>query len=115
MESKSVISGLSALAHDGRLGLFRLLVQAGPGGVAAGKLVEATGAAFTTTSAQLNVLMNAGLITNRRAGRSVIYAANYGAIRSLFAYLLSDCCQARPEIMTDLVDLAINPTEETTT
>ncbi len=115
MESKDAISGLSALAHDGRLGLFRLLVQAGPGGIAAGKLAEAAGAAFTTTSAQLTVLMNAGLITNRRAGRSIIYAANYDGIRSLFAFLLSDCCQARPEIMADLIDLARNPTQEPTT
>ena len=77
----------------------------------AGDLAKATGAAFTTTSAQLSVLANAGLVTNRRAGRSVIYAADYDAISAVFTYLLSDCCAGRPEIMQNLVDLAASPTE----
>lgn len=81
--------------------------------MAAGKLAEATGNAFTTTSAQLLVLTNAGLVANRRAGRSIIYTADYRAIRSLFAYLLADCCQARPEIMAELVAIAATPTSET--
>ena len=106
MESSKAINGLSALAHDGRLDLFRRLVRAGPAGIPAGQLAEATGAAFTTTSAQLTVLTHAGLVTNRRAGRSIIYSANYDAIRQLFGFLLEDCCQNRPEIVQDLISKA---------
>ncbi|MEL6682588.1 MAG: metalloregulator ArsR/SmtB family transcription factor [Pseudomonadota bacterium] len=104
MESQQAITGLGALAHDGRLDLFRRLVRAGPAGIPAGQLAEAAGTAFTTTSAQLTVLSHAGLVTNRRAGRSVIYSANYDTIRQLFGFLLEDCCQNRPEIIKDLID-----------
>ncbi|MEM9787397.1 MAG: metalloregulator ArsR/SmtB family transcription factor [Pseudomonadota bacterium] len=103
MESKDAIIGLGALAHEGRLDLFRRLVRAGPAGIPAGQLAEATGAAFTTTSAQLTVLTHAGLVQNRRAGRSIIYSANYQTIRRLFGFLLEDCCQSRPEIIQDLI------------
>ncbi|MDX8352767.1 helix-turn-helix transcriptional regulator [Cognatiyoonia sp. IB215182] len=103
MESNDAITGLSALAHDGRLDLFRRLVQAGPSGMPAGALASAAGSAFTTTSAQLNVLSQARLVTSQRVGRSVIYAANYDTIRGLFAFLLEDCCQRRPEILQDLI------------
>ncbi len=106
----TVISGLSALAHQGRLDLFRLLVRAGHAGVPAGQLAERTRAAFTTTSALLTVLTNAGLITNRRAGRSIICAADFGAIRALFPFLLEDYCQARPETLQDLLISTTNPT-----
>jgi len=111
MKTNQTISALSALAHEGRLALFRLLVQAGPSGMAAGDLVKATGAAFTTTSAQLSVLANAGLIASRREGRSIIYAADYDAINGVFAYLLSDCCAGRPEIIKNLAAIAADPSE----
>ncbi len=103
MKSNEAITGLSALAHDGRLDLFRRLVRAGHAGIPAGQLAEATGAAFTTTSAQLNVLSHAGLVKSQRAGRSIIYSANYNTIRQLFGFLLEDCCQNRPEIVKDLL------------
>ncbi|MEM7662307.1 MAG: metalloregulator ArsR/SmtB family transcription factor [Pseudomonadota bacterium] len=106
MEIKSALAGLSALAHEGRLSLFRQLVRAGPSGVAAGDLAQAVGANFTTVSAQLAVLANAGLVTNRREGRSIRYIADYDAIRSVMAFLMEDCCQGRPEILTPLAGIA---------
>ncbi|MEO1408210.1 MAG: metalloregulator ArsR/SmtB family transcription factor [Pseudomonadota bacterium] len=106
MEIKSALAGLSALAHEGRLSLFRQLVRAGPSGVAAGDLAHAVGANFTTVSAQLAVLANAGLVTNRREGRSIRYIADYDAIRSVMAFLMEDCCQGRPEILTPLASIA---------
>ena len=97
---------LSALAHEGRLSLFRRLVQVGPEGIAAGDLAEAAGANFTTVSAQLSVLSHAGLVTSERHGRSIRYAANYDGIRAVMAFLMEDCCQGRPEILTPLAEIA---------
>ncbi len=103
---KAALSGLGALAHEARLDLFRRLVQAGPEGIPAGDLARAAGVNFTTASAQLSVLAKAGLIAGRRAGRSIIYTADYGAIRALVAFLMEDCCRGRPEILEPLADIA---------
>ncbi len=106
METNHAITALSALAHEGRLALFRRLVQAGPDGLAAGELSRAEGVNFTTASAQLSVLAGASLVSSERAGRSVIYRAEYAAMASLIAYLLEDCCQGRREVATQVADLA---------
>ncbi len=74
--------------------------------MAAGDLARATGVNFTTASAQLGQLSNAGLVTSRRNGRSVVYSADYAAARGLMAFLLKDCCQERPEILAPLSDMA---------
>jgi len=100
------LTGLSALAHEGRLSLFRLLVRAGPEGMAAGELARVAEVNFTTASAQLAVLAQAGLVAGRREGRSVIYAADYPRISSLLAFLMQDCCQGRAEILAPLAELA---------
>jgi ArsR family transcriptional regulator len=102
MEETDAIEGLSSLAHPGRLGVFRLLVQAGPEGVPAGEIARRMDAPLTTMSAQLAVLTRAGLIRARRESRSIIYTADYEQIRSLLGFLLQDCCQGRPEICGDL-------------
>ncbi|MBL4619713.1 MAG: helix-turn-helix transcriptional regulator [Marinicaulis sp.] len=106
MALKQTLSGLGALAHEGRLGLFRLLVKAGPSGLAAGEVADAARINFTTASAQLSVLAHAGLVTNRREGRSIIYMADYDAIRSLIMFLMEDCCQGNAEILGPLVERA---------
>ncbi len=106
MRIKDALSGLSALAHDGRLDLFRRLVRVGPEGIAAGDLARIAGLNVTTASAQVAVLARAGLVTGRRDGRSVIYTADYDAIRGLIGFLLEDCCQGRPEILVPLADQA---------
>lgn len=102
METKIALAGLSALAHEGRLDLFRRLVQAGSDGVPAGDLAAAAAVNLTTASAQLSVLSNAGLVAGRRHGRSIIYTANYKAIRLLIAFLMEDCCRGRSEILEPL-------------
>ncbi len=98
MESNIAIKRLSALAQPSRLAVFRLLVKAGPEGVAAGEIARLLGITSNTLSAQLNVLTNAGLISSQRDGRSIIYAANYDGMSELLVYLMEDCCQGHPEV-----------------
>lgn len=92
MDADTVIRALGALAQEHRLASFRLLVQAGPEGMAAGALSEALGLPASTMSFHLAQLSNAGLITQRRQSRSIIYAANYPAMGGLMAYLTENCC-----------------------
>lgn len=106
MESTSAVTALSALAHDGRLGIFRLLVQAGADGMAAGEIARATGALPNTLSSNLNILSGAGLVTSRRQGRSIIYAAAYDQMRELLSFLMEDCCAGKPEICAPLAAMA---------
>jgi ArsR family transcriptional regulator len=105
MDSQVAIDALSALAHPGRLAAFRLLVKAGPDGLAAGEVARATDTVPQTLSGNLTVLAHAGLITGRRAGRSIIYAANYERMRDLLGFLMEDCCGGAPEICAPLADI----------
>lgn len=102
MEDTSAIEALSALAHPGRLAVFRLLVRAGPEGVAAGEIARALDAPANTMSAQLAILARTGLISSRRESRSIIYSADYARITALIGFLMEDCCQGRPEICAPL-------------
>jgi DNA-binding transcriptional ArsR family regulator len=106
VQSPDAVSALSALAHPGRLQVFRLLVQAGPGGLAAGEIARATGSLANTLSANLGVLSAAGLISSRREGRSIIYAAGYQRMRELLGFLMEDCCAGNPEICAPLAAIA---------
>jgi DNA-binding transcriptional ArsR family regulator len=106
MESQAAVAALAALAHPGRLEVFRLLVRAGPEGVAAGEIARTTGSLPNTLSANLNVLAGAGLVTSRREGRSIIYAAGYDRMRELLAFLMEDCCGGNAEICAPLVAIA---------
>lgn len=108
MEIESALRGLSALAQDGRLAVFRLLVKAGPEGLAAGEIARQLGTAPNTMSAQLLVLSHAGLVRARRQGRSIIYAADFDAIGALLLFLTEDCCGGRAEICAPLATLAAN-------
>src|SRR5689334_6126330 len=98
MEITDATRRLHALAQDSRLSVFRLLVRAGSEGVAAGEIARELGVASNTLSAHLSVLSNAGLVTSRREGRSIIYSADYGGMSELLAFLVEDCCQGRPEV-----------------
>lgn len=102
METEIALRGLSALAHEGRLSVFRLLVKAGPPGLPAGEIARRVDAAPNTMSAQLLVLSNAGLVRARREGRSIFYAADYSSVTSLLQFLTKDCCDGRPEICVPL-------------
>jgi ArsR family transcriptional regulator len=106
MEPIAAIKRLSALAQESRLAVFRLLVKAGPDGMAAGDVARALGFTPNTLSTQLNILSNAELVTSRRAGRSIIYAANYDGMSELLLYLMEDCCQGRAEVCAPLAQIA---------
>ena len=94
METNDAISALAALAHESRLAVFRLLVEAGPDGRAAGDIGARLGVAPATLSFHLTRLAHAGLVGSRRDGRSIIYAARFDAIDALMGYLLANCCRA---------------------
>lgn len=92
MPADHVIRALSALAQEHRLAAFRLLVQAGEKGVAAGVLAEKLDVPPSSMSFHLAQLANAGLVTQRRESRSIIYSADYAAMNGLMGYLTENCC-----------------------
>ena len=92
MKAVSAVEGLGALAQEHRLALFRLLVQAGEKGMAAGSIARELGVPNSSLSFHLTQLSNAGLILQERQHRSLIYRANYPAMNNLVAYLMENCC-----------------------
>jgi ArsR family transcriptional regulator, arsenate/arsenite/antimonite-responsive transcriptional repressor len=99
MEKVDAITALAALAQDSRLDVFRLLVRAGEKGMPAGAVAAALDLAPNTLSFHFDRLRHAGLVTCRREGRSLIYAAKYDTMNGLLAYLSENCCagvQAEP-------------------
>jgi ArsR family transcriptional regulator len=98
MDQSQALRGFAALSQETRLAIVRLLVRAGPDGLAAGALAEAVDASPSNVSFHLKDLEHAGMITARRESRSIIYAANYATLRDLIAFLMRDCCGGRPEI-----------------
>jgi ArsR family transcriptional regulator, arsenate/arsenite/antimonite-responsive transcriptional repressor len=98
MKSKDAIEALAALAQESRLAIFRLMVRQGPDGLSAGAIATRLKISGPTLSFHLAHLRRAGLISARRAGRSIIYAANDAGIDALLTYLTKDCCQGLPEL-----------------
>jgi DNA-binding transcriptional ArsR family regulator len=98
MEVKTAVTALTALAQETRLRIFRLLVQAGPEGIAAGDIAEELDIPAATLTFHLKELSHAGLIDSERDGRSIRYALRVEGIRDLLNYLLHDCCKGRPEL-----------------
>ena len=92
MEEQAIIAALSALAQESRLRVFRLLVTAGPEGLPAGHVAEELAVPANTLSFHLSLLKNAGLVSVRREGRSLIYSAEYGHAKALVDYLTENCC-----------------------
>lgn len=92
MDIQEIIIMLDALSQETRLRAFRLLVQAGADGLAAGSLSAQLGTPHNTMSFHLNHLSNAGIISSRKEGRSVIYFANFDATRDLISFMVKDCC-----------------------
>lgn len=105
MTSPQAVAALAALAHGGRLSIFRLLVEAGPDGLAAGKVSRGVGIAPNTLSASLTVLGHAGLVRSRRDGRSIIYTADFDRMAGLLGFLVDDCCQGAPAVCTPLAEI----------
>jgi ArsR family transcriptional regulator len=92
VDSSAVIRALGALAQEHRLGAFRLLVQAGEQGLPAGEIAERLGVVSSSMSFHLAALANAGLVTQRRQSRSIIYYADFAAMNGLMGYLTDNCC-----------------------
>jgi DNA-binding transcriptional ArsR family regulator len=92
MENKHAVRSLAALAQESRLAIFRLLVTAGPAGLAVGKIGEQLGVAPATLSFHLKELSHAGLVDARQDGRFVFYSANYAAMNALLGFLTENCC-----------------------
>jgi len=103
MQTKHAIAALGALAQESRLAIFRLLVERGPEGLAAGAIGEKLRIAAPTLSFHLQQLMHADLIEQRRESRSLIYSANFSNMNALVGYLTENCCGGRscaPEAAT---------------
>ncbi len=104
MQADAAIRALGALAQDHRLAAFRLLVQAGADGLAAGELAEALRVPPSSMSFHLAQLTNAGLISQRRQSRSIIYSADYTVMGNLMGYLTENCCNGAA-CVTDAVSI----------
>jgi DNA-binding transcriptional ArsR family regulator len=104
METREATIALAALAHPGRLEAFRLLVRAGPDGLAAGAIARQLGVAPSTLSASLTLLAHADLVRSRREGRSVVYRAQFDRMAALVSFLAEDCCGGAPEVCAPLAD-----------
>jgi ArsR family transcriptional regulator, arsenate/arsenite/antimonite-responsive transcriptional repressor len=98
MKKHDALAALAALAQDNRLDVFRRLVEAGRDGMPAGAVADALKLAPNTLTFHFDRLRDAGLVTVRREGRSMIYAARYEAMNALIAYLTENCCGGRPEV-----------------
>ncbi len=110
LTSASAIVALAALAQESRLAVFRLLVQAGPQGMAATKIADALAIAPSSLSFHLKELAHANLVTASKTGRSIIYAANYAGMNGLLAFLTENCCAGAPCCVPDSSNL---PNEST--
>lgn len=106
MEQANALDALSALSHETRLSVFRLLVQEGPSGLAAGEIARKLEVLQNTMSTHLGILSRAGLVLRIREGRVIRYCANYEAMRSLIHYLLEDCCAGDQVICYPFLDTA---------
>src|SRR6266581_8533954 len=97
MRKADAVAALAALAQDHRLETYRLLVQAGPEGLPAGEVAATIGLPPNTLTFHFDRLRQAGLVTVRRNGRSMIYAARYDTMNALLAYLTENCCRGRDD------------------
>lgn len=96
MDNKDAVTALAALAQESRLAIFRLLVQAGPEGLAASRIAEALGMPPSSLSFHLKELSHAGLILPRQEGRFIIYAARFERMNALLGFLTENCCGGNP-------------------
>ena len=107
METKEAAKALAALAQETRLSIFRLLVQAGPQGIAAGRIGESLDVPPATLSFHLKELSHAGLVSSRQDGRFIYYRTDFERMASLMTFLTQNCCQGMPEECLTLVETAL--------
>jgi DNA-binding transcriptional ArsR family regulator len=98
MEAQEAVAALGALAHDTRLAVYRLLVEGGPKGLSAGTIAQTLSLAPSSLTFHLQHLTHAGLISQRRLSRQLIYAADFAAMNALLAYLTENCCGGGAEL-----------------
>ncbi|MCL4065098.1 metalloregulator ArsR/SmtB family transcription factor [Pseudomonas sp. GX19020] len=115
MEEERALAAFAALSQETRLRIVRLLIQAGPEGMAAGAIGEVIEATTSRLSFHLTHLEHAGLIRSRREGRFIIYTALYPSFSGLIEFLMRDCCQGHPEICTPAVTAMACACEPTAT
>ncbi|MCT2399269.1 ArsR/SmtB family transcription factor [Novosphingobium mangrovi (ex Huang et al. 2023)] len=99
------VGALQALAHDTRLSVFRMLVQAGADGLMAGEIAQKLSVPPSTLSHHLANLERAGLATSERESRVIRYRADFGGMRRLLAFLMEDCCQGDPLVCADILEI----------
>lgn len=104
MDKKDALSAFDALSQETRLDALRLLIQAGPEGIAAGDVSDRLGVKQNTMSANLKILTQAGLIDSRRDGRTIRYVARFDALQNLILFLMDDCCGGRPDLCQPVFD-----------
>jgi len=104
MDTMAATKTFGALAQESRLDAFRLLVRSGTDGIAAGSIARELGIPHNTMSSHLATLVNAGLVSARREGRSIIYSIDFEGTRALLSYLMEDCCQGQAEVCAPVLD-----------
>jgi ArsR family transcriptional regulator len=107
MDTSRALAGLSALAQESRLKVFRLLVQRGPEGMAAGDIARKLKLPHNTLSSHLGILSRASLVKSRKESRSIIYSVDLEGTRDLLTFLVKDCCRGRPEVCEPLITSAL--------
>ncbi|KIZ38899.1 MULTISPECIES: helix-turn-helix transcriptional regulator [Rhodopseudomonas] len=103
MESEQAILALAALAQSTRLEVFRLLAKHEPDGLAAGEIARVLAVPQNTMSSHLSILTRAGLVSSRRASRSIVYRADLARFQEVALFLIKDCCGGRPEVCAPLI------------
>ena len=103
MDMNQALFAFSALSQQTRLDVFRLLIKCGAEGMGAGEIGEILGVRQNTMSANLAVLLNAGLIRNEREGRAIRYYADFDGIRALLGFLMADCCGGQPDLCRQVI------------
>jgi len=104
MDNFDVLAAFSALSQQTRLDVFRLLVKAGANGILSGEIGDRLSVRQNTMSANLTILLNAGLVVKERQGRTIRYFANFEALRGLLAFLMEDCCGGNAELCQSVID-----------
>jgi DNA-binding transcriptional ArsR family regulator len=92
----NIVAALGALAQESRLAIYRMLVQAGPEGLSAGRIGEAVGLAPSSVSFHMKELLHAQMVSSRSEGRFVIYCANFDSMNAVLSYLTENCCGGKP-------------------
>lgn len=107
METKSAVTALAALAQETRLSVFRLLVEAGPGGMSVGSIGEKLGVAPATLSFHLKELSHAGLVVSRQESRFIYYMTDFAQMAALMTFLTQNCCKGMPQECLSVMETAL--------